>query len=33
MLTGETAAGSYPAQAVEYLVNTGEEALRDMGEA
>lgn len=33
MLTGETAAGSYPAQAVEYLVNTGEEALRDMEEA
>lgn len=33
MLTGETAAGSYPAQAVEYLANTGEEALRDMGEA
>ena len=32
MLT-ETAAGSYPAQAVEYLVNTGEEALRDMEEA
>ena len=33
MLTGETAAGSYPVQAVEYLVNTGEEALRDMEEA
>lgn len=33
MLTGETAAGSYPAQAVEYLVKTGEEALRDMEEA
>ena len=33
MLTGETAAGSYPAQAVEYLVKTGEEALKDMGEA
>ena len=33
MLTGETAAGRFPVQAVEYLVNTGEEALRDMEEA
>lgn len=29
MLTGETAAGKYPAEAMEYLVRTGEEALKD----
>ncbi len=29
MLTGETAAGKYPAEAMMYLVNTGEEARRD----
>lgn len=30
MLTGETAAGKYPAEAMKYLVNTGEEALKYM---
>ncbi len=29
MLTGETAAGEYPAEAMEYLVRTGKEAERD----
>jgi len=28
MLTGETAAGKYPVEAMEYLVRTGQEALR-----
>ncbi len=30
MLTGETAAGKYPVEAMEYLVKTGEEALGDI---
>lgn len=30
MLTGETAVGKYPVEAMEYLVKTGEEALRDI---
>ena len=30
MLTGETAAGAYPVEAMEYLVKTGEEALSDL---
>ena len=29
MLTGETAAGKWPAEAMSYLVKTGEEARRD----
>ncbi len=29
MLTGETAAGRYPVEAMEYLVRTGEEAVKD----
>ena len=29
MLTGETAAGKWPAEAINYLVKTGEEARRD----
>ena len=29
MLTGETAAGKFPVESMEYLVKTGEEALRD----
>ena len=31
MLTGETAAGKYPIEAMKYLVKTGEEALAFMG--
>ena len=32
MLTGETAAGQYPAEAMEYLVKTARTALRDREE-
>ena len=33
MLTGETAAGKYPVQAMDILVKTGEEALRYRAES
>lgn len=32
MLTGETAAGRYPVEAMRYMVNTGNQALKDLGE-
>lgn len=33
MLTGETAVGKYPVEAMKYLVNTGEAAIKDMTES
>ena len=31
MLTGETAAGDYPVEALDYLVKTASQALADLG--
>lgn len=31
MLTGETAAGDYPVEAMDYLVKTASQALADLG--